>query len=251
MEKRIRKQVLKHAKDEKGGKYADSSSEFVGDFNLNDWDDPKARDVWELGMKRRVGEIVQSNNVGNLPGWAFSDFGQMFAQFRTFTLAAFPKQLLNTMSYGDLQAVYTMMLNSVFAATGYAAQKTVSAVGRDDADEFRERYITPEKMALAAWERSAWASFTPIAGDVLSFMATGEVMSPYSKRSTGLEYGIEGIPAVDLLNSTMDAYNSVFGAIHGKNSAQDAYDSVRGLLFFQNLLGVQNVLNFIGSQIPD
>ncbi len=248
MERRIISQIKKHAVDEKGSKFMDSPAEYVGDFRLNDWDDYQARDVWELGMKRRTSEVIQSNNYGNVPDWATTDFGQLAWQFRHFPLAAMTKQLMNTTSYGDARAAYTMALNSVFAAGMYAAQKYTTSFFKDDAEAYRERMLTPEMLAFAAWQRSAWAGLTPAVGDVLHFMVAGEPITPYSTRSSGLGYGPMGIPAIATGQQIFKAVDAIFG---NDSSMRDAYDETRKLLPFQNFIGIQNILNIMGQALPD
>lgn len=248
MERRIAKQIKKHSVDRGGNKYMDSAEEYVHDFRLNDWDDYAARDVWELGMKRRTSEVIQSNNYGNVPDWAVTDFGQLAWQFRHFPLAAMTKQLMNTTSYGDARAAYTMSLNSVFAAGMYAAQKYTTSFFKEDSQEYRDKMLTPEMLAFAAWQRSAWAGLTPAVGDVLHFMVAGEKIAPYSTRSSGLGYGPMGIPAIAQGQQIFKAVDAIFGE---DKSWQDAYNETRKLLPFQNFIGIQNVLNIMGQALPD
>ena len=248
---RINKQIMKYALDENGQPYSASGSKWIGDLQMSKWDDAVARDKFGFGLKRRVGEVIQTNNIGNLPRFAVSDIGAMLVQFRTFPIAAWNKQLMHHLSYNDANAYLTFAVNSAFASGFYAMQKGMASIGREDAQEYRDKALTPKNLAFAAWERSAWGSMTPAIGDVVSMVAQGQVMNPYSTRTTGLGKLTAGVPAIDLVEKGAKAFSSTTGLLHKDRNFKKAFKEAYALAPFYNFLGLQNAANAFAATLPD
>lgn len=250
--KRIEKQLKKYALDERGNNYWESKSEWMGDMQLEKWDDIEARNMLAVGLKRKVSNMVQTNNPGNLPQWSLSDLGQIIAQFRTFMLAAHQKQLMHHLSYGDMRTFAEFSVNAAAAGTLYAAQKYLSSLGREDGAEYRSKMLDPATIARASWERSAWSGLTPFAGDVIGAMTGFNAGNPYSTRSTSLGRGVMGVPLVDALQKAATFGDHLIGfakedGVSSRRLFQDAY----ALMPFSNYLGLSNAAQLMSQALPN
>lgn len=249
---RIRQQMKKYALDEQGNNYFESDSEWMGNLQLDKWDDVEARNMFAVGMRRKVNNMVQTNQAGNLPQWALSEGGQLIAQFRTFMLAAHQKQLLHHISYNDRRAYLEFAANAVSAATFYTAQKYLHSLGREDAEAYRSRMLSPETILRASWERSAWSGLTPFVGDAIGAATGLNLGNPYSTRSTGLGRGTSGIPVADMFNKFNQLGGDLLaiGTEEGK-SASKLFKNAWALAPFQNYLGLSNAAQLFAQALPD
>jgi hypothetical protein len=242
--------MLKHGRDYEGNPFADSKSDFLFDLRLDQWDDADARDIFITGMKRRVNEMIQTNNPGNLPEWAMSNFGQAALQFRTFSMAAHQKQLLHHLSYNDMRTYATFVLNSMFASLGRAFQVYLNSVGREDAQEYRDKYMSTKHLIGAAFERSAWGGIPSMTGmgDIVSLALTGSRLD--SSRGTGLKKGTDGIPAVDLANRIHSFITKLPQRALDGDWQQQMMDA-RALMPLYNFPGLSHATRALAESLPD
>ena len=247
---RINKQLMKHAKGEDGKPWAESKSKYIADLNLAEWTDYVARDKYGFGMKRRISETIQTNNPGNLPAWSQKNLGAIVAQFRSFPLAAHHKQLLHGLGFGDMQAYMTFMANSMFASLARAGQVYLNSLGREDAQEYRDRYMSPDMLALAAVERSAWAGLPSLLQmpNTAYRVITGK--HPGSMRSTGLQRGISGIPGVDVMDKAINMKGSLEDLLVNGN-VQRVFKETWALMPYSNMPGLKNAAAALADQLPE
>jgi hypothetical protein len=147
-------------------------------------------------VQRWSGRAVQKNDIGNLSYWMTTDSGRIISQFKTFGLVAWDKQFLarTAMVMDGLNmrepelAYHSFMeatLSSGFAAMAYSLRTYTNSFGRDDREEFLKDALSPKKLAIAAVQQSAWASFLPDIADNIFWMA-GQEESVFTNRTSGL-----------------------------------------------------------------
>ncbi|MET0079666.1 MAG: hypothetical protein ABW119_14475, partial [Candidatus Thiodiazotropha lotti] len=178
--------------------------------------------------------------------------GSIIAQFRTFTLVAHSKQLLNGLHHRDYQTTMAFMASMLFAGLGYTLRTYQSSIGREDQDKYLKKRLSAEAVAKASFTQSSWSTLLPMTIDSALY-PTG-VDPLFSYRSTGLQQNpISGNPSVDLVfNKVPEAVSGVTkAAIHDDyDYSQKDFRQLKSALPTGNLPGVEQMLNAISSVLP-
>ncbi|SMR81490.1 hypothetical protein SAMN04488030_1959 [Aliiroseovarius halocynthiae] len=245
MIERINGQLKAHVKEAQGllGKK-------VAKINIDQWDDLDAKNTFINGVDRWAKKSVQENDIGNMPDFMSYEMYKTIAQFRSFMLAAYTKQLLSGLHHRDWETFSSYATSMLFGSLFYAAQQAVNAQGRADKGEWLEKRLAPEEIAKAGFQRAAFSSFIPMGVDeVVGF---GGLDPVFSYRSRGLASGILGNPTYDLIVNLRKGASGVTSSIlrSDYDFSQQDYRALTSTLFFQNAFVVRNVLNTIGGELP-
>lgn len=247
LQQRIFNEIRQHARVEQGllGKN-------LRKINLDGWDDQEAASKFIAAIDRWSRRTIQVPDIGNLHPLMTTELGKVLTQFRTFTLAAWEKQLLHKVQMHDVQAFSAAMWSMLFAGLAYTSQTYLLSIGRDDRDEYLERMLSDEAIAKAAFQRSPWSTFIPPATDTI-WGATGGT-PVFDARNTGLSTDvIFGNPTTSLLqNALYQTPRSIGLAVRGEEEfTQSDARAVARMLPFQRSYGVHNVLNALIGTFPE
>jgi len=221
-------------------------------INMDDWDDLDARDALAYSIARWTRQSIQQNDVGNLNIHMTSTMGKVLTQFRAFMLVSWSKQFLHNIERRDFAAFSSMMWSLFYGGNAYILQTHVNALGREDKREFLEERLSVTEIGKAAFVRSSWASLFPSAIDTTLAVAGADPFFGF-KRSTGLATDlVTGNPVFDLLDTTQSVVRGGSRALFNEEYqwSRGQQRALNSLLFFQNAIGVKNVLNTMMDGLP-
>jgi len=221
-------------------------------LQLDNWD-VEARANYIVGIDRWINRVVQRSDLASLNRWFTTDFARMIIQFRTFSLAAYEKQLLNGMynlhqTRGKDFQTYSRFLSSMVGSSlFYATQVYINSFGLSNRKEYLDKNLSAENLAKVSFLRSSWSTLIPGVLSTAHSFFSDEDLFGYG-RNTGLSSSfIQGIPTVDLIDS---AYNTF--KMGAKMALDDEYEPTQrdvkkglSLLILQNGLGFKNFNNMI------
>jgi len=237
MVKRIGEQLKKHAKSGKG---EFSPKEKLRTLNMDKWE-PEVANAFKMAVYRRTRKMVQEQDAGDLPMWASHPAGKMVMQFRTFMLAAYPKQTMYQLQMRDWQAFSSIMHSMFIAGLAYTAHTYSKAQGREDKQEYLDKHLSMEEIVKASIQRTGASSLVPMAMDSVVTPFTNDPV--FSARTTGLDTNLLGNPTYDLV---MKAGGDAVSAMRllGDPDYQLSKENMRNfynVLPFQNAFGVINL----------
>jgi len=228
----------------------------VQKLNLDKWmqEDAATASKFVTALDKWSRRVVQQNDVGQYANWMTSDFGRVLIQFRSFTVAAYEKQLLrNTMAVQharDWDSFSAFIYPLFTGAMAYVAMTHTQSIGRKDREKFLKQRLSNANIATAAFQRGAWSSIIPMSIDTITGSAGFDPL--FSARSSGLESDpLFGNPTADLLINGRKAFAGLTAPFRNDyDYSQDDMRNLRKLLPFQNIVGIRNVLDAIQSDLP-
>lgn len=179
-----------------------------------DWEDKEAFAAFQDAALRISKQLIQRNDPGMMAMWMTPTLGSIIMQFRKFSFAAFTNNLLfnaNLARRGDMRAMNYFLMSSMFAATVYAVQEKVRAIGRSDQDEYLERRLSWDSIAKSSFARSGYSSILPMMLDSppVSFFTGGGL---FDFRSSGQpSAGWTSNPTLSLLDDIQKGARGVLG----------------------------------------
>lgn len=237
-------------------------------MNYNAWSDLEAREAFIDTLFRASRRMVQENDVGQLASWMSHPMARVLLQFRTFMVGAYSKQLLHNLhmsgalggGFDRQNAAQTFTYFSASVVMGglvYAAQSKVQAIGRSDADEWlydeEKGRLSPGKLAAAAVQRAGWSSIIPLVMDTANLGKTFTGDPLFDARTTGQPSdAFFGNPTAGLFDSVAGIGPAVGSMVReGRSPTQGELRKAMGVLPLQNLLGVQQMFNYMISDFDE
>lgn len=254
MSKRIAKQIKEH-------------TEFVnGDFggkvrvvNWSKWTDIEARDAMLGAVHREARRLVQEEDLGDTTKWMHTNLGKLMIQFRRFAMVSYTRQVLHGVAHADAEAATQFLISTALAAMAYKARhetalalKAAGGMSEDDQRKYREKYLTGDRLAAAAWANSSFSAFAPMLVDTAAYHTAGERL--FNTRTSGLGSDFfSGIPAVAKGRDLSQAFSGIAQAVNRGDRQFDQNDAaaIRRLLPFQNALGMDVPFGAMTEGLPD
>jgi len=223
-------------------------------FNFSNWADQDLAYTFGRRVNRYVQRAVQYNYLGDTNRF-FSDkaLGKSLGQFRSFIMTAWSKQFLHNLALADMQTATTFLYTTMIGGLAYIGQTNMNAIGMDKVTKkkyFRKKFGNYKsgdysKFAMASFQRSGWSSLIPPLSDfALSALSPD---NRFNFRSSGLEMNLwTGNPTYDVLGGIGKTAHALLKTTRNdyRWSRTDMNRMMR-LLPFQNMYGVNNILNFI------
>lgn len=179
-----------------------------------------------------------------------STTGRIVTQFRSFMVNSYTRHFLNSVHHYDDWRTYAMVtLSAAAAGMGWAARTYINTIGNE---EQRNKQLTPENFARNAVAQSSWSNIVPAVTDMVWADTLGNAPVFSGNRSTGLEYGVMGIPSIDLLNKVYGS-GRIAGALLDPDqhvTERQARDLWR-IWWFNNMTGVRNIADAALRELPD
>lgn len=227
--------------------------------NYAAWKDMEARDAMMYAVFREARRLVQEEDLGDTAGWMHMNWGKIIAQFRRFALVSYSRQLLHGVAHADAEEATRLMVSMVMAGMAYTARHELRlaslAVGgaeEDELEEYRSRYLTPDRLAAAAFANSTYSTVLPALSDSVTSTLFDERF--FNTRTSGLGSDIlTGNPTVSALNSLGNAVRGVTTAIVRGDRQFDQGDAraLRRVIPFQNVYGLDAMFAALTADLPD
>lgn len=220
-------------------------------MNLDDWDDFEARAAFEQALFRWGRRVIQENDIGDMHRWMSNPMAQLLLQFRNFPLVAWSKQFLHNVHMRDAETFTYFTSALVLGGASYVVQEKLRAIGRDDAEEYLARRLTPENIALAAFSKAGWSSIAPNLADTVAWFTVGEPLFDF--RTTGNPSDIvTGNPTGDLIDSAADLGQAITKGLSGdaELSQKELRDAARAAPM-QNFLPFAWIFNAMIADRPE
>ena len=239
----IAKNIDKHATIENG---------FVKSLGIDNWD-VEARSSFLVGLNRWVDRVVQRTDLASMNKWFTKDFVKLIIQFRTFSLAAYEKQLLNGLytldqTRGKDFETYSRFISSMIGASTFAAaQIYINSFGMRDRKEYLKERLSAENLAKIGFLRSSWSTLIPgAAGTVYSLFSEDDLFG-YGRNTELSSSFLSGIPSIDLVDNIFSASRILSKSITDPTYQPSQSEMRKALSIFvlHNAIGIKNVNNML------
>jgi hypothetical protein len=210
-------------------------------LNLNQWP-PEVRDVFQLSGFKEARQNVQETNIASTNRFMRTELGKSMFQFLNFTMGSMEQQTqrLGVRGIrGDLAVAKVLTSAAAMGGLMYATRIQLNAMGRDDADEYVQRMMTPEKWAVGAMSQIGAASlFTYI------LQITNGSMS-------GNTYAITP-PVVSIAQGIIQSGGNLSEAALGDSEMTETeWRNLLRLAPFQSLYGARQILNKMAAELAN
>lgn len=232
-------------------KFANMDGETIKSVDYEAWSqhDPDSFNDFRLVVERGVRDAIQDHDLGELPLWTKTPIGKIFAELRTFMLAAHSKQFLKGLHYKDA----TTYMQWTYAFTGemmtYALQ---SAINYAHDPETLKKRLAPEHLVAAAVTRMGVLGIMPMVVDTPYAMFTGHSLLGQYTSNTGSR-NLLSTPSLALANKQLGAVQTIGQAVSPwsdttttKQDVQNAFQA----LPLSNTWGVRNLIDMTSSEFP-
>lgn len=213
------------------------------------WDDLEARNAFLDAVNRDSRRIIQAPDFGATHPWMHTTEGKVMFQFRNFVVSSYTMQTLHGVAQRDSATATAFAASFALSALSYTVQQYLNTMGDPEA---RAERLTPENIALSAFQRSTYSSLIPAAIDTGVALSGADPLFAFG-RSTGLPTDIvTGNPTFDYGRDLLRAQQGVArSAFHGDEFSDTDLRAVQSLLPFQNFLPVQIMFNEMRKALPE
>ncbi len=239
----IAKNIKKHALVENGDFKA---------LNLDNWD-IGARASYVTGISRWIDRVVQRTDYASMNKWFTNDFVKLIIQFRTFSLGAYEKQLLNGVYTLDQTRgfdfeTWNRFTSSMIGAGIFASVQTyINSFGMRDREEYLKERLSPSNVAKIAFLRSSWSTLIPAGIGTINAFFSEEDFFGYGRNTELSSRLIAGIPSVDLGENIINSTRMLTKVMTDPNYRPSESELKKSLsiLALHNALVVKNMNNMV------
>jgi hypothetical protein len=220
-------------------------------MRIEQWTDQEAAAALVAATSKWTRQIILRSDVGAMSQWMTTDLGRIIIQFRSFAVQAYTKALQRNLQIRDLEAWTALALPPVLGALAYAGKTYIDSIGRDDAEKYRKKNLSVDRIITAGVQRGgATGVMTPFTDSIMSWYGFDPLFG-HARTS--------GMPANVLLgNPTADTINTLTNVGLGARAIFDDDRDLTGrnvrdlasLIPFQNVTGVKNVIDAITTRMP-
>lgn len=230
----------------------------VATFHMSKWN-PEVADDFIMALSRVSAQAAQRNLIGETGHWMHSAFGSMVAQFRAFPLVAIEKQLKHSIRMHDTEALTTAMYSFGMASAIYIAKQSVNSIGMEgkQRQEFLEQRLDPRAIASGGinlvgqlpFLGELYSGIAAMTGTENYFAGTGRGRTGAAR---GINLGLDDVAAsAGYLQHAANAVGGLRAVRPDYDYSQQDFRHLRAILPLNNVVGIKNVLNLIGSQLPE
>lgn len=240
--------VKKHAKTTQT-----ALGERFDELDLDTWlaRDPDTAAKYINALDKWSTRVIQEGDLGSMMPWTTAPWGQVVTQFKTFVLNAWEKQFLHRAQVHDFPAFFGAMWTTMLSGLVYVGRTHIQSIGREDRDEYLAERLTLANIAGGAARYAGWASFMP---DVIGTLLPAKYQ--VFNRNSGLSADIFDIgmaPVPSLFGNAAKAAGSLLTSPFDGDLVpnQREWNAYRKLLPFQTYFGVRNLLDAVGTRLPE
>jgi hypothetical protein len=251
---RIERHMRDHAVTEDGLYGAKLTDPMTHQWSLPDGThDVEAVAAYRDAIALATTRAVLIPDTTDLPLWLSHPMAGLFAQFRKFALTNVRDRFGFNITMRDAAAASSMMLDVAGAAVAYAMVAYMRSLGRSDAQDYRDKMLSPERIATAAFARASWMNMIPAAIDTTAHDILGRQAIFEHARTTGLAGGLgSGNPTFDRFSKIARSFGSTQALF--ADDYQFSKDDLRAIQkgwWIPNLYGLDQVFQRIGNDLPD
>lgn len=222
----------------------------IARMNLASWDDQAAAKAFERAIYRFTKKTIQDRTLGN--EWKFmrNPLLSVVFQFRSFMFQAWTNHTLHNIHMRDPTMVANFAWSVTWAAAIRALQVHAVALGRSDADEFKEKELDPMRLGAVGFQRAAWASIMPSVVDTgLSMWGQGGI---FDARNSGTASSFFDNPTLGLGRAVSRGLGGIANSlIDGREMTQPEVRSLISMFPWSNGMAVAIPLNGLISDLPE
>jgi hypothetical protein len=208
-------------------------------------------------MARAADGAIQVADVGSLPGWLVqSPLARTVFQFRSFAIAAWPRQTLRFAQTLDEKAAWkTALYGSLIPTLTYYGRTQLEASMMDEkrAKKYLDERLTLKNLAAIGVAQNGISSIAPMMVDnVAGFTPMGPIFA--NARYSGLgAYGLAQNPSMDLVNTVGRTAGNLLELpfVKGDRFTQNEFDTARKLVPLQNALPLKPFWESLRRQFPE
>lgn len=228
--------------------------------NFDKWSN-ETRAVYIMAMRRLAHRTIQQADIGEKAYFGFlkeygmnadGHLGQIAYQFRSFMFTSWAKQFLYGLKMRDAIVFDQFMNSMLWGSLMFSAQTSLAGLVHPNQKEFYKNRLNPATIAKAGFQRAAFASLLPIGANIIGSAYTDNPIFGY--RTSGLDTNIiTGNPTYSLIfQKLIPSLKAVSQSTFNPERTFSQADGNKaiGILPFYNLVGLQQFLRAITSELP-
>ena len=222
------------------------------DLHLEKWTDIEAMSAFRAAVYAEAGTRFVNPLPNQLARWMSTDFGKLFAQFRTFNIASWDSKLLQGIKSKNLAHVRMFAVNGGLSAALYSLKVYSDSLTREDGQEYRDEMLSPSHIARVAFSRSSYMSMLPAAVDAAVAPVTGEALFSFSRGSGIRGTGLMSVPLMDWMGGTVDGVGGAIRHIYDPDysfSMQDLRNVRRSIPFIPQVEPLVKGIDLLGRAV--
>jgi len=240
----ISKNIKQHAKFE---------NSYLKSLGLDDWS-VEARSSFTVGLNRWIDKIAaQQTDLATMNKWFTTDFAKLLTQFRTFSIQAYEKQLLNGIytlhqTRGkDFETWSRFFSSTLMSGLFYTTQVYINSFGLRDREEYLKEKLSASNIGRVSFLRSSWSSLLPLGASTIAYPFTSDDIFGYGRNTELSADLLSGIPTVNLFSNIIGSTRTLSKTITDPTYEPSEREIKNGLSLFilHNGLGIKNVNNMV------
>jgi hypothetical protein len=240
----ISKNIKQHAKFE---------NSYLKSLGLDDWS-VEARSSFTVGLNRWIDKIAaQQTDLATMNKWFTTDFAKLLTQFRTFSIQAYEKQLLNGIytlhqTRGkDFETWSRFFSSTLMAGLFYTTQVYINSFGLRDREEYLKEKLSASNIGRVSFLRSSWSSLLPLGASTIAYPFTSDDIFGYGRNTELSADLLSGIPTFNLFSNIISSTRTLSKTITDPTYEPSEREIRNGLSLFilHNGLGIKNVNNMV------
>lgn len=213
--------------------------------------EPQVLEDLQVAIQRSTNQMFQKTSFSELPRWTYYPAGKLVAQFRTYIIGAWEKQLeRNARLAGlDIETASILGWSMGLGAASYMAKTYNQSLGRSDRQQFLQERLSEEAIAAGALAQLGTLSILPDTVGYMAAMTTGvNPLSLTSSARTGVvrdaELGLNDLAAsLGYINTALKGGAVLGKAARGEAVSTSDYNVLRQLIPMQNGIGMAAFFN--------
>ena len=200
-------------------------------------------DDFNIAVTRGTKQVIQGDMIGERGAWVHSSLWRAALLYRRFPIVAMEKQMVRQGERGWGFVAGALAYGFAMGSLMYAGRVYLNSLGRDDAEEYRQKMLDPETFPMAVMSYVGQLGMLP---DIIEMTKTAFV---------GDEYGRSGLvgntvaPGVTFANDIFKAATLPKMLLEGDH--ETAFKTVRRVMPLSRVAGVVQGLNFIQPSLDN
>lgn len=200
-------------------------------------------DDFSIAVTRGTKQVIQGDMIGERGAWAHSSLWRAALLYRRFPIVAMEKQMIRQGARGWGFVAGALAYGFAMGSLMYTGRVYLNSLGRDDAEEYRQKMLDPETFALSVMSYVGQLGMIPDIGGLVKTAFVGD------------EFGRSGLvgntvaPGVTFANDIFKAAMLPKMLLDGDQ--ETAFKTIRRVLPLGRVAGVVQVLNLIQSGLDN
>ena len=245
MTKLVLAQIKEHAESTKGP----TTGVQMWDLHPEKWTDIEAMSAFRGAVYAETTTRFLNPLPNQLHRWMGTELGSIFAQFRTFNVASWDSKLLQSLHSKNLDHLRMFVTNAGLTSALYALKVYNDSLGRDDAQEYRDKMLDTSHIAKVAFSRSSYMSLLPTAIDATVTPIMGQPVFAFA-RGSGIQGGsVMSVPLADWFGSGTGAIGGAIRHVYDPDysfSMQDLRNIRRSIPFIPQVEPLVKGIDLLG-----